>query len=69
MRVTVGARLASLLGNGPGSWDLGRAEGAVEVATGQAGTGMLLVEVTARTRRGSRRAVRVRRTRHRLDVS
>jgi DNA-binding beta-propeller fold protein YncE len=69
IRISIEARPASLLVDGPSNWSLAAAEGQVELGTGEPGGGLLLVEVVTRTRRGERSAVRVRRSRHRLDIT
>ena len=69
VRISIEARPASLLVDGPSDWSLAAAEGQVELRAGEPGGGLLLVEVVTRTRRGERSAVRVRRSRHRLDIT
>jgi thiol-disulfide isomerase/thioredoxin len=68
VRVTVEARPASLLSRVPVRETLQAPDADVEVRAGQPGRGFLLVEVAASTRRDGRRAVRVDRRRHQLDV-
>ncbi|MDQ3679788.1 MAG: redoxin domain-containing protein [Actinomycetota bacterium] len=67
VHIDVTARPASLLG-GSGSWSMTSAEGELELRAGDPGVGLVLVEVTANTRKEDRHAVRVHRTRHRLEV-
>ncbi len=68
LRVSVDARPASLLADGASQWSLPAAEGRVEPRAGDAGEGLLLVEVVATTRGARGRAERVRRVRHVLRV-
>ncbi len=69
VRVTVEARPRSLLEGGGGRWELASANGTAEIRAGEAGGGLLLVEVAASTCRGGVCAVRVHRRRHPLEVS
>ena len=66
--VVVSSRPAGLLADGPLRLSLPDASGVVEVTGGQEGVGLLLVEVTARTRGAAGPAERVQRWRHVLDV-
>ena len=66
---SVEARPESLLAEGSGQWTLTGPRGRVELTGGRPGTGLLLVEVRARTVGGRGRAERVRRVRHRLHVT
>ncbi len=66
--VSLDARPTSLLADGPSQWSLSAAEGRVETRVGDAGEGLLLVEVVATTRGARGRAERVRRVRHVLQV-
>lgn len=68
VRVVVESRPAHLLGGGPREWVLPEPRGTVDVVGGGEGTGLLLVEVTARTRGPGGPAERVQRRRHVLDV-
>ena len=69
VRVVVEARPASLLSSPSGGWSVPAATEAVEVRAGRPGTGLLLVEVQARPWGAGRGAVRVQRSRHRLEVT
>ena len=69
VRVTVEARPHELLEGGGGRWELASATGTVEARAGEAGGGMLLVEVAASTCHDGLCSVRVHRRRHQLEVS
>lgn len=69
VHVSVQSRPAELLAGGAHHFALDTPEVDVDVPAGGRGQGLLLVEVWADTCRGGRRAKRVRRTRHRLEVS
>ncbi len=69
VEVVVEARPPSLLPAGPLRWSLPVSEAEVEAWTGRPGTGLLLLEVVAKTCRAGRGAVRVSRRHHRLEVA
>ena len=66
--VTVEARPAALLAGGPMRVELDSPAGVVDLRAGTPGAGLLLVEVTARTRGAAGPAVRIQRRRHALEV-
>ncbi|MDQ3575852.1 MAG: alkyl hydroperoxide reductase, partial [Actinomycetota bacterium] len=68
VHIDVTARPASLLTEGSGPWSMTSAQGQLELRAGDPGVGLLLLEVSANTRREDRSAVRVHRSRHRLEV-
>jgi DNA-binding beta-propeller fold protein YncE len=67
--VSMEARPASLLADGPSHWALETADGRVEARMGDPGEGLLLVEVVASTRGAKGPAERMRRVHHFLQVS